>query len=209
MEKMTIYLGTKNISSWSLRPWLALKHAGVAFDEILINLDQPDTKEKLLQASPSGKVPVLKHGNILIWDSLAICEYLAELFPNSKLWPQDQKTRAYARAISAEMHAGFPAMRQYLSMDIKNRFQNHPIPENAIKDIQRVLQIWQSCLDQNTQPGKFLFGDFTIADAMFAPVATRFITYDVKLPTFAEQYVNHIMSLPAMQEWYRHACQAN
>ncbi len=205
MDKLTIYLGTKNISSWSLRPWLALMQTGADFEEIVISLDQPDTKEKISKISPSGRVPLLKHGDLLVCDSLAICEYLAEIFPDTMLWPADKKARAHARSISAEMHAGFPELRKHLSVDVRARHKNYSIPDTANPDIERICQIWENCRTHYGKTGEFLFGHFTIADAMFAPVATRFITYDVKLPLIAQQYITTIMALPAMQQWCKQA----
>ncbi len=199
----TLYIGTQNISSWSLRPWLMLNYLDVHFKEILIPLQQPDSSKRIKSISPSSKVPVLKHNNLLIWDSLAICEYLAELFPDKNLWPKDPHLRAHARAISAEMHSGFQELRKNLPMNIRLQTNDFVVPDGATGDIQRILTIWQNCLEQSNGP--FLFGNFTIADAMFAPVVTRFKTYGVTLPLLSENYAAHIYNLPMMQKW-REAC---
>ncbi len=171
------------------------------FEAVFIQLDQPDTKEKIANISPSGKVPVLKHGDQLIWDSLAIGEYLAEVFPNALLWPKEAKSRALARSISAEMHAGFQSLRKHLPYNLEARFPYPDLLEETEREISRVIQIWQDCRLKHYSNGEFLFGSFTIADAMFAPVITRFITYNVPLPEIVQQYIASIMALPEMQMW--------
>lgn len=201
MKKITIYLGSKDLSSWSLRAWLMLLQTGADFEAVFIQLNQPDTKEKLAKISPSQKVPVLKYGDDVVWDSLAIGEFLAEKFPAAELWPSDYTMRATARSISCEMHAGFHQLREHLPFNAAARVQNHPIPAEAQKDIVRILQIWDDCRSRHTGKGPFLFGKFTIADAMFAPVASRFLTYNVELPKIASEYVRTIMALPEMKMW--------
>lgn len=201
MTKMTIYLGDKNVSSWSLRAWLMLLQTGTDFEAIFIKLDQPDTKEKIAKISPSKHVPVLKHGERVIWDSLSIGEYLAETFPRANLWPSDITMRAIARSISCEMHSGFQALRQYLPFNSQLRLTNHPIPEEAQRDIERIIRIWDECRICYGYKGSFLFGHFTIADAMFAPVAIRFLTYNVTLPPVAHEYVEKMMALPEIKMW--------
>ena len=202
MADLTIYLGNKNYASWSLRAWLALKHTGLAFDEVVIPLYEPTSRETVLKYSPSGKVPALRHGDLTVWDSLAICEYLAEKSPDSGLWPGDPAQRAAARAVSAEMHAGFGALRQHLPMNIRSSFPGRPIAAEVQADINRVLAIWRDSRSRFGEgQGEFLFGGFTIADAMYAPVVTRFRTYKIELEREAEAYCDSIMSLPAMQEW--------
>lgn len=201
MSDFTIYIGTKNISSWSLRGWLMLKHAEVDFKTVYIELMQADTQQKVSQISPSKKIPVLNHNNHLVWDSLAIGEYLAEIFPEKNFWPKDPLSRSLARSLSSEMHAGFPALREHLSMNISARLKNQVFPTDAQAEIQRIVKIWEQCRGLHHEAGEFLFGHFTIADAMFAPVATRFRTYDVKLPAVAAEYMHTILELPAMQEW--------
>lgn len=200
MSKITIYLGSKNKSSWSLRAWLMLLQTGVDFEAVFIQLDQPDSKEKIAKISPSAKVPVLKHGDHVIWDSLAIGEYLAEVFPRAKLWPQDQNLRALARSISCEMHAGFQALRSNLPFNPQGKMAMDISNETHL-EIQRVFHIWQECRTKYGEHGKFLFGNFTIADAMFAPITSRFITYNVDLPPLAKDYVGAIMELPEMKMW--------
>jgi glutathione S-transferase len=201
MSTYTLIIGNKNYSSWSLRPWLVLKQTGIDFAEIRIPLDTPNTRQQILQYSPTGRVPVLQHDRLHIWDSLAICEYLAEQFPHRHLYPQDQETRAIARAISAEMHSGFPHLRQHLSMDCRTRHPAKTFAPEVQADIDRIQQIWQTCRQQYGTNGDYLFGEFSIADAMFAPVASRFITYSVPLTPPSQAYVEAIFAHPPMQEW--------
>jgi glutathione S-transferase len=208
VAEFTLVIGNKNYSSWSLRPWLALKATGQEFDEVLITLRQPETKAKILAHSPAGKVPVLKHGDLLVWESLAICEYVAELFPAAGLWPDDPRARAVARSVSTEMHAGFAALRRDLPMDIA-KLSDVPrsASDEAKADIARIQQIWQDCRGrfgskkQSEGGGDFLFGRFGVADCMFAPVATRLRTYGVALDPVSAAYVDAIYAWPAMQEW--------
>ena len=183
-----------------MRPWLALKHAGADFEEVLVPLDQPDTASTLARISPSARVPVLVHGETRLWESLAICEYAAELFPQAQLWPADRRVRAIARAVSNEMHAGFGALRQALSMNIRKRLPRPRTPE-VEKDLARITQLWRDCRAAHGAGGPFLFGAFTIADAMYAPVVTRFRTYGVKLDSDSDAYCNAVLALPAMKEW--------
>ena len=206
MAVLTIYIGNKNYSSWSLRPWLALRHTGAAFEEAMIQLDQPDSAANLRRHSPSGRVPVLRHGMLAIWETLAICEYLAEQFPAARLWPADRDTRAHARAVSNEMHAGFAALRDNLPMDISRRWPLGNRMAKAGPDIERVCAIWHECRERfggrgANGAGDFLFGGFTIADAMFAPVVTRFVTYSVPLDPVCSAYVAAMQRWPAMQDW--------
>ncbi len=202
MADLTIYLGNKNYSSWSLRPWLVLKQTTVAFDEVGIPLYQPTSKETVLKYSPSGRVPALKHGETIVWESLAICEYLAESFPNFDLWPRDPAARAVARAASNEMHSGFLALRRHFPMNIRSSFPNRERVPEAQADINRVMAIWRDCRTRFGEgKGDFLFGHFTIADAMYAPVVTRFRTYRVELEREADLYCDTITAMPAMLEW--------
>jgi glutathione S-transferase len=200
MNKITLYSGNK-ISSWSLRAWLMLVQTGTDFEAIFIQLDKPDAKEKIATFSPSKKVPVLKHGDLVVWDSLSIGEYLAETFPRAHLWPVDSQARAFARSISNEMHSGFQALREYLPFNPEERLTGHLIPYEAQLDIQRIIDIWEECFKRFSTGENFLFDHFTIADAMFAPVAMRFITYDVQLPPIATYYVKKIMALPEIKMW--------
>lgn len=196
---LKLVIGNKNVSSWSLRPWLALKHTGVNFEEIPIALDRPQTQERILQYSPAGRVPILIDGEAIIWDSLAICEYLAEKFPEAELWPLDRLERARARSICAEMHSGFPQLRQQLSMNIKKKVPTPDLKSDTLSDIKRIESIWKDCLKRSGGP--FLFGAFTIADAMYAPVVTRFLSYSIPYDPDLELYVQAISNLPAMRQW--------
>ncbi len=202
MPEFILVIGNKNWSSWSLRPWLVMKHAGIAFDEVHVQLRQPGTRQQNLQHSPSGKVPVLKHDGLTIWDSLAIAEYLAGLFPQKQLWPADPAARARARSISAEMHAGFQALRTHLPMDILGRYPGKGLDgEGVAADIARVQEIWRDARARWGAGGPFLYGAFSIADAMYAPVVTRFMTYDVACDSVCKTYMDAIWNMPAMLEW--------
>ena len=201
MTQLTLVIGNKNYSSWSLRPWLALKQFGVQFDEIRIPLYTPETASKLQQYSPSKKVPVLLHNNQSIWDSLAICEYLAEEFPHLHWWPEDKINRALARSISAEMHSGFQNLRQNMPMNCRAKLPGKGLTPEVQKDIDRITSIWQEFRQKFAANGEMLFGKFTIADAMFAPVVLRFVTYDVQLDSISRKYAQTILELPAIQEW--------
>jgi glutathione S-transferase len=201
MADITIYLGNKNYSSWSLRPWLALKQTGAPFDEEVIPLSEPTTRSTVLRFSPSGRVPALKHNELTVWDSLAMCEYLAETFPQAKLWPEDKAARAVARAISAEMHSGFAALRDHLPMNMRSSFPNRGVTPEVQSDINRITAIWRDCRKRFGADGPFLFGGFTIADAMYAPVVSRFRTYKVELEEEAQAYTDAVWALPALQEW--------
>jgi len=201
VEKLILVIGNKNYSSWSLRPWLLLRQAGIAFDEVRIPLYVAGSKERILEHSPSGKVPALIDGDIRVWDSLAIGEYVAERFPAARLWPQDQAARALARAVSAEMHAGFADLRRHMSMNCRKTFPGKGRTPEVELDIQRIVSIWQSCRETYGDKGPFLFGHFSIADAMYAPVVIRFATYEVALPPAARAYADVVCNLPAMQAW--------
>jgi len=201
----TLILASKNFSSWSLRPWLAMKMAGLAFDEAVVALYTPETKERIAPLSPSGKLPVLKiteNGRThAVWDSLAICETLAERHPDPGLWPKDALLRAEARSISAEMHSGYPDLRKTLPMDISARKETPEMDEAVTAQVARIVRIWTSCLERFGSEGGFLFGEFSIADAFFAPVTTRFHTYGIALPPLAEDYAARIRALAPMREW--------
>lgn len=201
VQRPLLVIGTKRYSSWSLRAWLALKQSGLAFDEKTIRLRQPDTAARALEYSPSGRVPVMIDGERRVWDSLAICEYAADMLPGARLWPEDPGARALARAISAEMHAGFPAMREHLSMDVAKSAPLPDLPDAAKKDVARVQAIWTDCRARFGQSGPFLFGHFTIADACYAPVATRFRSYSVPLDAVCAAYADAIYALAPMQAW--------
>ena len=204
--RYTLFIGSKNTSSWSLRPWLAMKMAGLPFEESLIRLRTPETKAAISAHSPSGKVPALQideaGASLVVWDSLAILETLAERHPSAlSWWPKDNAARAEARSVSAEMHSGFPDVRNILPMEIATK---KPTPElnDAIQaQIARIVAIWSSALSRFGKDGGFLFGPFSIADAMYAPVVTRFETYGIPLPAVAQAYTQRILALPAMREW--------
>jgi glutathione S-transferase len=201
-----LYVGSYRLSSWSLRPYLVLTHTGAAFETTVIALDEPTTHDEIAKVSPTGRIPVLHHDGALIWDSLAICEYLAEQFPSAVLWPVERLARARARAISAEMHAGFAALRREMPFAIAESRPGQGHTQEAMADVQRVLAIWR---EQRSAPlaneGPFLFGRFSIADAMFAPVATRLVTYGVELDPVCQRYVDAIYALPGLQQWKREA----
>lgn len=200
---LQLVIGNKNFSSWSLRPWLLLKQAGLPFREIPVRLRQADTKAQILAHSPSGKVPALIDGDLTVWDSLAICEYLAEKasLNHVDLWPADPKARAEARSVSAEMHSGFAALRQHMSMEVAASRPGEGQTPEVLADIARIAALWTSCRERFAAAGSFLFGDFSVADAMYAPVAFRFHTYGVELPPLAAAYRDTLLALPAMQEW--------
>ncbi|WP_437682988.1 glutathione S-transferase N-terminal domain-containing protein [Sorangium sp. So ce131] len=202
MAELTLYLGNRSYSSWSLRAWLVLRQAGVAFDEVVIPLRGPGQRVPEIQRhSPSGKVPALQHGSLTIWESLAIAEYAAESFPEARLWPEALTARAVARAVSAEMASGFGALRSALPMNVRRKIQGVALTDAASQDVARVQTIWNDCRSRFGQGGEFLFGRFTIADAMYAPVATRFDTYGVELDEVSRRYAASILAFPAMQEW--------
>ena len=200
MNQLTLVIGNKNYSSWSLRPWLTMKKIGLDFTEIRIPLYTPESKQKLLEHSPAGKVPILHHGDITVWESLAICEYIAETF-DSSLWPKDNQARAIARSVSNEMHAGFNALRNCMPMNIRAHLSGKGMNPQVKADIERIKTIWRDCRQFFGQQGDFLFGNFTIADAMFAPVVSRFVTYGVELDAVEQAYADTIWQLPEIQLW--------
>ena len=205
MAKPTLVIGSKNYSSWSLRPWLLLRQFGVDFDEIKLPLDTPEFYRRIRDYSPSGRVPALIDGAVRTWDSLAIIEYVNERFLDGRGWPADIAARATARAISAEMHAGFSALRSELPMNCRKRVQDHPLSDAARADIARVKSIWRETRADFGRGGTFLFGDFSIADAMYAPVVFRFISYGVPLEETDRAYADTILALPAIGDWLREA----
>lgn len=199
---MLLVIGNKRYSSWSLRPWLLMKQFEIPFDEKLIPLDQPSTTAEILKVSASGRVPALVLGDLTIWDSLAIAEYLNEKYPEKKMWPEDPAQRAFARSISCEMHSGFQKMREHLSHDLQKELKSFDFSP-AADDIRRVKEIWTQCLKKSGGP--FLFGHFTIADAMYAPVVNRFLSYGVPIEKEIAGYVDAIRTLPAHADWIRSA----
>lgn len=205
MSALTLVIGNKNYSSWSLRPWLFLKHAGIPFAEIRIPLHTRETRERIAQYSLSGRVPVLLDGAVRVWDSLAICEHIAERFPEAHGGPAEQQARAIARSVATEMHAGFSALRAELPMNCRARRSGVVPSSTARTDIERVISIWRTRRETFGQEGPWLFGTFTIADAMFAPVALRFLTYGVELPDVAREYVSTVNEHSAIREWIQAA----
>src|SRR6202167_1886204 len=201
---LKLVIGNKNYSSWSMRPWLALRANHIAFEEIFIPLYTGDTdKKRILGFTPSGKVPALLDDDVTIWDSLAIIEYAAERFPHTRLWPEDRASRAHARSISAEMHSGFAALRNECGMNLHRPVGAITLSPNACADIARIQQIWIECRERYGKSGPFLFGAFGGADAMFAPVVHRFQTYAIEVEPGARDYMATMMALPAFQEWTR------
>jgi len=201
---MKLVIGNKNYSSWSMRPWVVMRAFHIPFEEIRILLDQPDTSAKLAHYSAAGRVPVLLNGKTTVWDSLAICEYLAEQFPQKNLWPQNGDARAMARSICSEMHSGFTGLRSAMWMNIRARFPNKGRTPEAQADIGRISEIWETCFS-HAGAHQFLFGDFSIADAYFAPVAMRFRTYSVALAPALDAYVERVAAYPAVAQWVREA----
>ncbi|HEY9274275.1 glutathione S-transferase family protein [Achromobacter sp.] len=201
----TLIIGNKNYSSWSLRPWIALRATGIAFTEQKLGFFTEEFSRRVSAVSPAGLVPVLLDGDFPVWDSLAICEYLAERHPEAGLWPQDPKARARARSLAAQMHSGFGAMRQALPMNVEARLPGIDLPEAAQQDISRLQAIWHDTRAEFGQGGPFLFGAFSIADAFFAPVVSRFNTYGIAAAGSVRDYMDAVLALPAMQEWTRDA----
>jgi glutathione S-transferase len=197
---MKLVIGDKNYSSWSMRPWLLVKHFGIPFEEVLIELDEPDTKASILAFSASGKVPCLvTDDGFAVWDSLAIAETLAERFPQHALWPRDANARARARSVSAEMHSGFDELRTHMPMNIRKIKPGAGATPGALADVARIDALWRECLAASGGP--FLFGEFSIADAMYAPVVMRFNSYQPKLSPEAAAYAQRVSALPAVAEW--------
>ena len=203
MSGLQLVVGNKNYSSWSLRPWLAMKVAGIEFTEVRIPLYGPDSKQRILAFSAAGKVPCLVDGKLSIWDSLAICEYLAE--KHAALWPLDPAARAVARSVSAEMHSGFQNLRTHMSMNIRRQHPGKGRTPEVLAEIARITALWADCRARFAQGGPFLFGRFSIADAMYAPVVLRFRTYEVELPLESRAFSDAILGLPAMREWMKAA----
>jgi len=202
---LQLVIGNKNYSSWSLRPWLALRHFGIDFSELRIPLYTETSAQLLKEYSPAGKVPVLLDGDleseIVVWDSLAILEYVGERFPELPWLPQEPVARGVARSICAEMHSGFLALRSTMPMNLRSHKPMTTIPPEVQRDIDRVIEIWRDCREQFGAGGDFLFGEFTIADAMYAPVVSRFRTYGVSLDPICQAYADAVWQMPAMQAW--------
>lgn len=199
--KYTLVIGTRDWSSWSLRPYLALRHIGVAFEEVVVPLRADTTSPEILNHSPAGRVPILKIGEHVVWDSLAICETLNERHPEARLWPDDALVRATARAYAAEMHSGFADLRDQLSMDFVRRLPLPVLRDATRAQIARIVEAWGDALERHGGEGGFLFGRFSIADCMFGPVVSRFTTYGVEVPPPIRAYMARMMDLPAMRDW--------
>ncbi|WP_338849947.1 glutathione S-transferase family protein [Massilia sp. W12] len=206
MEKRayTLVIGNKNYSSWSMRPWLVMTAFGIPFKEVRILLDQPDTANRIAEFSNAGRVPVLLTGDMVIWDSLSICEFLAEQFPEKNMWPQDTEARAIARSVCAEMHAGFGALRSSMPMNIRASHPGKGRNAGSQADIGRISEIWEDCFARFGAQ-RFLFGDFSIADAYYAPVVMRFCTYGVTLAPALNAYLERVCQHPAVAQWVRDA----
>jgi len=199
---LTLVIGNKNYSSWSMRPWIAMKAAGIAFDEVLIPLYGEGSAEAILKYSPAGKVPILHDGDVAIWDSLSILEYLAEKFPDAGLWPKDTAARALARSVSAEMHSGFQPLRQHCTMNLWLPPKPRPMPQEVYDNMKRIETIWADCRARYGKGGPFLFGErFGNADAMYAPVVARFHNYGLPVGQATLAYMDTVRATPAWKEW--------
>jgi glutathione S-transferase len=198
---LKLIIGNKNYSSWSFRPWIAMKVAGIAFEEEVISLNAADFKPRVTTISGTGKVPALADGSVQVWESLAILEYLDEKYPHAQLWPDDPAARAYARAIAAEMHAGFVPLRRHLPMNMWRPVIQRELPPEVQSNVRRIEAMWTDCRARFGTGGAFLFGAFGAADAMYAPVVSRFHTYAVEVGPVARTYMDSVMTLPAWREW--------
>jgi glutathione S-transferase len=201
MADLTLVIGNRNYSSWSMRAGVLMPAKGIEFEEVQIPLRQPGSVEEKLRYSPAGKVPVLIDRGLHIWESLSIMEHLAELFPDRGLWPEEARARAVARSVSAEMHAGFEALRTHMPMNCRARYPGQGRGPGVQEDIERIVALWNDCRARFGQQGDFLFGEFTIADAMFTPVVARFQTYDVELDPVARAYTGAVLAHPAVAGW--------
>jgi glutathione S-transferase len=203
MAPLTLVIGNKNYSSWSLRPWLLLKHLDVAFEEVLITLDTPSTRDDIEKFSPSGRVPALRHGELTVWDSLAICEYVAEF--TGRGWPAAREARAVARAVSAEMHSGFTNLRSLWPMNARARNRRTAVTAALEADVERIDEIWNDCRSRFGAAGPWLFGEYSIADAMYAPVVLRFNTYGAAISQTARWYMASVLEDACLQDWLQAA----
>ncbi len=201
MSTLKLVIGNKNYSTWSLRPWFFLKQLNIDFEEEMVWLFEDDMVAKLEKYFSNAKVPVLNEGDLNVWDTLAIIEYAADKYPEKNGWPADLKTRAMARSVAAEMHSSFTDLRNALPMNIRKHFPNHPITAEVQTDLNRIYALWDYCRENKISDGPWLFGDFSGADAMFAPVIMRIIGYDVKASGFAADYVDYVHNSDTMQEW--------
>lgn len=198
--RTTLVIGNKNYSSWSLRPWLLLRHCGVEFDEVRLPLDTPEFYATIGNYSPTGRVPVLRVGDLVVWDSLAILEYANERWLDGAGWPRDREVRAQARAVSAEMHSGFQNLRTQCPMDCVKR-STAPVSAEVMRDIERIGVLWRDCRARHGAGGPFLFGAFSIADAMYAPVVLRIVSYGIPVGPVERGYIDTLLAVPALREW--------
>jgi glutathione S-transferase len=198
---LTLVIANKCYSSWSFRPWILMRHFGIPFEEVVVPLAEPSTKDALLRHTPSGKVPCLHDGDFTLWDSLAIIEYLAETFPDRAVWPKQRRARAIARSLAAEMHSGFTDLRGSLPMNMRRSVRKRELTAGAAADVARLEQAFAEARADFGQGGEFLFGDFSAADAIFAPVVNRFHVYDVPVTPTTRAYMDRMMALPAWRDW--------
>jgi len=205
MADLTLYLGSKNYSSWSLRAWLAARQTGAAFDEVVFDLGAPGIRDRIREHSPSGRVPALRHGELVVWDSLAIFEYLAERFSSAGLWPAERDARAVARAVTAEMHAGFFDLRREMPFNVRRSSPGHGRTEGSERDIARILGLWRDCRTRFGAGGEFLFGAWSLADAAYAPVVGRFVSYAVAVDDVGRAYMDAVWNRPELLDWRRAA----
>jgi glutathione S-transferase len=201
MPKLQLVIANKNYSSWSLRPWMALTMADIPFEVKMIRFGEPRFGREIRNISPAGKVPVLVHGKLVIWDSLAILEYLAESFPDRNLWPKAKAARAMARSVSSEIHSGFSDLRKACPMNLRRPPKPVKISDAAIADVSRIEALWRDCRKTYGKGGKFLFGKFSIADAMYAPIVSRFETYAIPAASDTRAYMANVMATKAFQSW--------
>jgi len=201
MSQLTLIIGNKNYSSWSLRPWVFLKQNKIDFDETRVALSVETTAEQLAEYGSGLKVPVLKDGDFLVWDSLSILEYISEKYLDSKGWPSDQAARATARSIACEMHSSFPNIRNALPMNCRKQFHNISLSTQTENEIERIKLLWRQCRTNFGQGGEWLFGNYSIADAMYAPIALRFHGYDIPLEGIEQAYVQSVLSQPCIRDW--------
>jgi glutathione S-transferase len=202
---LRLIIGNKNYSSWSMRPWMAMKAAGIDFEETVISLDAVDFKPRVSAVSGTGQVPALEDGDVRVWESLAILEYLAERFPAAQLWPAEPRARAHARAIASEMHAGFLPLRRHCPMNMWRPVIRRDLPPEVVANVARIDALWTDCRSRFGRGGPFLFGAFGAADAMYAPVVSRFHTYGIEVGPASRAYMQAVMALPAWEEWRRAA----
>jgi glutathione S-transferase len=205
MVDFKLIMGNRNYSPWSLSAWLTAKSAGMDFDEVIIPLNEGTTRQEILRYWYNGKVPILQHGEITIWESISICEYIAEIYPEAGLWPLEIRARAVARSLSSEVHSGFRSLREHMPMNVRSQFPSEGRIIYVQEEINRVLAIWRRCRERfgRDNGGPFLFGSFSIVDALFAPIVSQFKTHSVDLDDIEKEYSNAILSLPAMGVWIK------